>query len=408
VPEPLREKLARAQRAREKPPALGPPVETGDLTGADQGPSPAGLGGLTGSQQADARRAGVTAGGEDRAGTFFLLNRHLVCADSREEGLEVTETARALERHPWLAGLLWEAVAPDTDRYTAATALDPSGGYFIRALPGTRSRRPVQACLYLGQDRFRQQVHNVVVAEEGSELHVITGCTSSRQVERGFHVGVSEFWVRRGATLTFTMVHAWGPGVEVRPRTGIVLEEGAVFISNFICLDPVRTLQMFPTAWLRGAGARARFLSVIRAGGDSLLDTGARVVLQAPDTRAEVINRAVADDRSVVVARGELRGEFPGARGHLECQGLILSPDAAMTAVPELTALTRDLELSHEAAVGKISQEEILYLTARGLSPDEAVALIVRGFLNVSLEGLPPELEAETRRLMTPGANRPA
>ena len=92
-------------------------------------------------------------------------------------------------------------------------------------------------------------MHNVIIAEEGSELHIITGCATAAMIEReGLHIGISEFYVKKGAKITFTMIHNWAPRMAVRPRSGIIIEEGGTFLSNYVCLKPVRTLQMYPTA----------------------------------------------------------------------------------------------------------------------------------------------------------------
>lgn len=399
MPDGMKEKLARAEAARVKKPALGPDVDFSRFKD-ETAPSIMRFEDLPEDYRQDALRAGVVADESGRTGTFFQLDQHVLCARSKDEGLEVLSTTDAAARYDWLDSYLWEAVAADADRFTAATALAPTHGYFIRAKKGVKSTFPLQACLFIGENDIVQRVHNVIIAEEDSELHIITGCTTASHVKSGFHIGVSEFFVKRGARITFTMVHNWAPEVDVRPRTGVILEEGGTFISNYICLRPVKTLQLYPTAWLRGAGSRVRFQSILYAQADSLLDVGSRAVLQAPGAKAEILSRVVAKDSATVYARGHLRGEVPGIKGHLECQGLLLSPKAVISAIPELEARAEDVEMSHEAAVGKIAEEEILYLMSRGLSADEAAALIVRGFLNVRIEGLPPQLEQETRQLL--------
>nr|MDA3821077.1 SufD family Fe-S cluster assembly protein [Bacteroidales bacterium] len=263
--------------------------------------------------------------------------------------------------------------------------------YFIRALPGVKTEHPVQSCLYIAKEGFSQNVHNIVIAEEGSELHIITGCATAPHLMSGLHVGVSEFYVKKGAKLIFTMIHDWGEKINVRPRTAIEVEENGLVVSNYISLRPVGSLQMYPTIYLNGKGAVARFNSVLVANKGGFLDVGSRVVLNAPDTRAEIISRAITYGGSII-ARGDLVGKVPGIKAHLECKGLILK-DGLMHAIPELRAYVPGVEMSHEAAVGKIDQREIEYLMARGLDEDEAVSTIVRGFLNVDIEGLPVTLK---------------
>ncbi len=398
--ESLAEKLNRARTALEKDATYGPRVDLDAYILHGEDPGIRTLAELPEDHKDAARAAGIVADEAGRSGTFFQTDHSVICASTKQSGLAVMSTTDARGQYPWVDGLLWEAVQPDADKYTAVTALDPTSGYFVRTEPGVKTTWPVQACLFIGRQDLVQRVHNVIVAEEDSELHIITGCTTAPDVHGAMHIGVSEFFVRRGATITFTMVHNWAPEVYVRPRTGIILEEGATFISNYISLREVDSLQMYPTAYLRGRGARVRFSSVIYGLGTSRFDIGARAVLEAPDSRAEILSRVIADDRAEIVARGALDGRAPDIKGHLECQGLLVSNDARIIAIPELAATRQDVDLSHEAAVGRIAEEEIQYLMARGIDPDEATSLIVRGFLNVDIEGLPPDLEAETRRLM--------
>ena len=178
--------------------------------------------------------------------------------------------------------------------------------------------------------------------------------------------------------------------INVRPRTVIRVAEGGTLISNYVCLKPVGSLQMFPTTYLEGEGAVARFNSILVAGRGSHMDVGSRVVLSAPHTRAEIISRGITAG-GTLIARGNLIGKVAGVKAHLECKGLILN-DGLMHAVPELQGFVPGVEMSHEAAVGKIDQREIEYLMARGLDEETAVSTIVRGFLNVDIEGLPPGL----------------
>jgi Fe-S cluster assembly scaffold protein SufB len=204
-------------------------------------------------------------------------------------------------------------------------------------------------------------------------------------------MGISEFYVKKGGKLTFTMIHNWGDDTAVRPRSAGVLEEDAVFLSNYVLLKPVKDLQMYPSIALNGAGAVARFNSVIVAPEGSYVDCGNRIELNAPNTRAEIIARTLTTG-GTIINRGFIGASSVPARGHLECKGLILG-GGRIHAIPELDATIDGVELSHEAAVGKIAQEEIEYLMARGLDEDEATATIVRGFLNVEMEGLPQELQ---------------
>lgn len=345
-------------------------------------------------EPADARQfldVGIDIHEKARIGTFIQKDKSVIHCKTRQDGIEVMSISRAREKHPWLSDYMWKNISPDTDKFILQAKKNAHEGYFIRALAGVKAKDPIQSCLYLSEEKFSQNVHNVVVAEQGSELHIITGCATAPHVKSGLHIGVSEFYVKKDAKLTFTMIHDWGEKINVRPRTVIRVEEGGTIISNYISLKPVGSLQMFPTTYLNGKGAVARFNSILVAGPGSFLDVGSRIVLDAPDTRAEIISRAISSG-GYIVARGELVGKVSGIKAHLECHGLILN-DGLMQAVPELIAYVPGVEMSHEAAVGKIEQQEIEYLMARGLDEEEAISTIVRGFLHVDIEGLPLDLK---------------
>lgn len=321
------------------------------------------------------------------------MDHSVIHEGSHQEGLEIMSITSALEKHDWLKDYFWKTVPVNMDKYTAAAHLAPHHGYFIRSLPGAKSIFPLQACLFIGKKGLGQNVHNVIIAEEGSELNIITGCTTAKHIKEGLHIGISEFYVKKGARISFTMIHSWAEEVMVRPRTATIVEEGGVFLSNYICLKPVKSLQMYPVSRLVGPGAMARYNSILYAHPGSHLDVGSRVILSAPQTRAEVIARTISSGGEII-ARGHLVGEVPGIKAHLECRGLILK-DGLIHAIPELEGKVADIDMSHEAAVGKIAQEEIEYLMARGLSAEEATAAIVRGFMDVGIMGLPGHLAKE-------------
>jgi len=389
---PDSELTKKAVAAKDKAASLGPDIDLKSYsTEVEERDLLTDLGELPKDDREQIRHVGVKEEIEERSGTFIQIDDSVVYSETSEEGIEIMGMPEALEKYDWLDEYWWNAVPVDTDKYTAAVELDFGGGYFIRAKRGHRARMPVQSCLYLSTDSLAQRVHNVVIVEEGAELHVITGCANSTDLRKALHMGVSEFYVKRGGKLSFTMIHNWKRDLAVRPRSASVVEEGGVLVSNYICLEPAGSLQMYPTAYLAGRGAVARFYSLLLASPGSELDVGGRVHLQAEEARAEIISRAITTGGRII-ARGEMIGSAPRVKGHLECDGLILSDDGIIHAVPELRGELVDVDLSHEAAVGKVSQEEIEYLMARGLSADEATATIIRGFLDVKIEGLPDEL----------------
>jgi Fe-S cluster assembly scaffold protein SufB len=387
----------KAAGAKNKKAKIGPDIDIDSYS--VEAPVHENIKDLTSLSEADKERmilAGVDTKESERSGTFIQKDSSPIYAFSHDKGLEVIPIKEALEKHDWVKDYYWKLISADTDKFTARAHLDLHNGYVIRALPGSKVTFPVQACLYLEKEGSSQNIHNIIIAEEGSELHIINGCATAAHVTKGLHIGVSEFYVKKNAKLSFTMIHHWADKMMVRPRSVTRVEEGGLFLSNYVSMKPLQSIQAYPTTYLNGKGAVARFYSLLVGSPGSELDIGGRVFLRGEDTRAEIVSRAITNGGNII-ARGDLIGEVPGVKGHLECHGLILK-GGFMHAIPELTGKVDGVEMSHEAAVGKIAQEEIYYLMSRGLTEDEATATIVRGFLNVDIPGLPPKLKSEIDR----------
>ena len=388
-----------AQKATAKAAVLGPDIDLDDYDRSDLAHAAMSEQDLQNLPQAEQERlimSGLDLTEKERGGTFLQKDSNVVHCKSKNEGIEVIPIKQALEKYDWIWDYYWKLASPDTDKYTASAELNLQDGYMIRALPGAKSIYPIQACMYIDKDGHQQLVHNIVIAEEDSELHIISGCATSPHLKRGVHIGVSEFYVKKNAKLSFTMIHNWAEDMKVRPRSVGQVEEGGLFMNNYICMKPVKSLQMYPTTHLVGDNSVARFYSIIVGAPGSEYDVGGRVYLKKPGTRAEVIARTISNGGDIV-ARGHLIGEVPGVKAHLECKGLILN-GGRIHAIPELEGHSEGVEMSHEAAVGKIAQEEIMYLMSRGLSEDEAVSTIVQGFLSLDIPDLPPQLKAEIDR----------
>ncbi len=339
-------------------------------------------------------QAGIDFEMKNRCGTYIQMDQNIVHAECAEEGIEVLSYKRGMEKYDWLKEYAWKVVSAEKDEVTkyVAAQKDPKG-YVIIAHKGSNNVLPIQACLYLGREQI-QHVHNIIIAEEGAELHIISGCASGAHVGNGgAHYGISEFYVKKNAKISFTMIHNWSENVEVYPRSASIVEENGVFLSNYVCMQPVKKVQMYPTANLKGENWVARFSSVVIATPGSTMDLGSRAILEGTGASAELITRAITKG-GTIISRGHINGKTAGTRGHLECKGLILR-DGVIYAIPEIEGSVVGTELSHEAAVGKLAQEEIEYLMSRGLDEDEATATIIRGFLDVKISGLPEALQKQ-------------
>ncbi|MDD1677504.1 MAG: SufD family Fe-S cluster assembly protein, partial [Methanomicrobiales archaeon] len=279
--------------------------------------------------------SGIEVSQANRCGSYLQMNQDVVHATCSESGIEVLSIADALAKYDWLKEYSWNVVAKDKDEYTqyVAAQKDPRG-YVIIAHTGSKNILPIQACLYLGREQI-QHVHNIIIAEEGAELHIISGCASGSHVGKGgAHYGISEFYVGKNAKISFTMIHTWNEDIEVYPRSASRVDDNGTFLSNYVCMQPVRKVQMYPTATLRGENAVARFSSVIIATPTSYLDVGSRAILEGKGSSAELVTRAITRG-GTIISRGHIHGKVAGTKGHLECKGLILE-NGRIYAIPEI------------------------------------------------------------------------
>jgi len=396
--EEVKSRLEKAKNAENKKAAVGDDVDLSKYESqTTQKPKHVPTSSIPAEDRMKILATGVTLDDvSQRSGTFVQIDNAPMHTAASQEGIEVMATSQALAKYAWLKDYYWKAVEVDADKYTAHVELNNADGYFMRALPGVKSVFPVQACLYLARGKSIQDVHNIIIAEEGSELHIITGCSTAGH-EPGLHLGISEFYIKKSAKVTFTMIHSWSHDTEARPRTGAIIEQDGLFLSNYVIMRPVKSIQLYPSARCVGENATVRFNNVLVATAGSKIDAGSRAFLNARGAKTEMIARTISTGGDII-SRGYIEGNEPDVKGHLECRGLILGDRGSIHAIPELKGNRAGVDLSHEAAVGKIAEEEVEYLMARGLTKDEATAAIIRGFLKVDIQGLPAMLNEEMRK----------
>ena len=356
----------------------------------------------------EAQKIGLEVQEKNRSATFMHINQETVASKVNElyEGkLELMDIKTALQKYPWLEEYRWKLVKKDKDEYTRKVAEDYSGGYFMRILKDAEITFPLQSCMLITQKNLEQRVHNIIIAEENSKAHIITSCLQHSSVPQAAHLGVSEIYVKKGAMLNFTMVHQWSEQTLVRPRSGAQIDDNATFVSNYVCMRPVRDLQMYPVAYCKGINSRVSFNTILYGQKNSQIDSGSKAVLTGKDSKAEMVSRAISREGSNLIVRGMIEGHVPDCKGHQECKGLIMDNNSFMQSTPELIATKKGVEITHEAAVGKISEKEITYLMTRRLSREQAVPLIIRGFMDVDILGLPDALNSEIKAIVDSSAN---
>ena len=351
----------------------------------------------------EAQKAGIEQDEKTRSATFFHLDQDTVQAKVNElfEGkIELQDVKTALKKNTQLEEYMWKLVDKNKDEFTRKVAADFSGGYFMRILPGAEITFPLQSCLMITKRNLEQKVHNIIIAEENSNAHIITSCLQHSTVENASHLGISEIYVKKGAALNFTMIHQWSENTLVRPRTAVEIADNASFVSNYVCMRPVRDMQMYPVAYCNGDDSRVSFNSILYGHKNSQLDIGSKAVLNGKGSKAEMVSRAISREGSKMIIRGLIEGNNADCKGHLECRGLLMDDASFMQSIPELIARKKGVEITHEAAVGKISEKEVAYLMTRKLSRDEATSLIIRGFMDVGILGLPEALSSEIKRII--------
>jgi Fe-S cluster assembly scaffold protein SufB len=340
---------------------------------------------------------GIDSKEQSKAGTYVQFDNSVIYK-KLHSNLELLSLEEAVQDERFVQDYYWKLIDVGQDKFTASAKLFGKAGYVIVTKPGQVVDMPVQTCLFIKSPVSFQAPHNVVVADEGSTVHVVTGCGIVPE-SVGLHVGITEFYVKKGATVTFTMIHDWAPTTHVRPRTAAVVEEGGVFISSYVNLSSkgLASFQSYPSVHLKGDRARAFLSSLVLGKASSDIDLGSSVLITGRESKAEIVSKSISKDDSKIVARAKIQAKASGSKGHIECRGLMLSDTSRITAVPELDSTAKDVELTHEAAVGRLAEEEIFYLMSKGLKRDEAISVLVRGFLEVKVPGLPPILERQIK-----------
>lgn len=272
-------------------------------------------------------------------------------------------------------------------------------GYLISSAKGSQSS--VQTCFLTSQSGFEQNVRNVIVAEENSQLDIFTGCLSNAHVKGNIHNAITDMFVGKGATLTFNMIHSWGETSTVLPKTRIHVEEGGVFISNYVVWEKVKEIRSNPQAFVK-KGGKAVMQSLVYSHPDNVLDIGGKIFLEGSESSGEILSSVVSEGGEYKTVT-EITGEGDNSRGHIECNAVLLENAGQVETVPLLKAKNSSVQLSHEASIGKISREEIQYLQTKGLNEDQARELIVKGFVNDSVKKMPESVQEKIESMMASG-----
>lgn len=326
-------------------------------------------------------------------GTFMVLDHTVLEKNSKIKGLHVIPLNEAFEQYSHVKDrLFFHLVDREKNEFTRLAAGSEPVGYYVLVDEGVRIEEPMQAAFLFGGTDPVQIIHNIIELRPGAMLNIVNGCTTSSGCHTGRHIGITETYLGRDSSLGYTMLHNWGKDMEVFPVGAAMVEEGAQYLSNYVAMTSVKKIVSYPTAFVK-SHATARFYSIIYAREASCFDTGAKTVLEGDGAGGEIISRVVSEG-GTVISRQMISGNTKGSIGHMECSGLLLNEKGVIHSVPELRGEHPDINLSHEAAIGRISDEELSYLMTRGLTEDQARSLIIRGFLDIKIHGLPLKVQA--------------
>lgn len=340
--------------------------------------------------------AGVTAQYESEV--VFHRNRE----DLEAQGVLFTDMDTALREYPELVKKYFGKIIPPNDnKFSALNSSVWSGGSFIYVPPGVEVEMPLQAYFRINAENMGQFERTLIIADEGSKVHYIEGCSAPVYTSDSLHSAVVEIVVKPNAHVTYTTIQNWSSNVFnlVTKRAWVEAEGHMEWIDGNI---GSRLTMKYPAIWLAGPKATGEVLSVAYAGKGQHQDTGAKMVHLAPETTSKIISKSISKDGGRSSYRGLVRVEDGayGCKSHVQCDALILDDDSVSDTYPYMEIGMRDAQIGHEATVSKVADEQLFYLMSRGLSEEQAIGMIVNGFIEPVTRTLPMEYAVEWSRLI--------
>lgn len=309
----------------------------------------------------------------------------------------------AVRKYPDLvkSHFMTDCVPASDHKFAMLHAAVWSGGTFIYVPPGVRVTIPLQAYFRLNAERAGQAEHTLIIVDEGAYAEYIEGCSAPLFGSYSLHTGCVELYVKEGAHLKYSSIENWSRDIfNLNTKRALVDKGGTIeWLSGNMgsC-----TTMLYPCSVLRGEGARSSHFGVAFAGPGQNQDIGAKVIHAAPRTYSVVNSKSISRGGGVSSYRGLVRAtaSAAGAKSHVNCDALILDRDSVSNTYPFMRVDTGSADVAHEATVGRISEEQIFYLTSRGLSEEAAVRMIVGGFVGPVVGRLPLEYAVELQKLI--------
>jgi Fe-S cluster assembly protein SufB len=340
--------------------------------------------------------AGVTAQYESEV--VYHRNRE----DLEAQGVLFCDMDTALREYPDLVKQYFGKVIPANDnKFASLNTATWSGGSFIYVPPGVKVEMPLQAYFRINSENMGQFERTLIIADEGAQVHYIEGCSAPVYTSDSLHSAVVEIIVKPSARVTYTTIQNWSNNVYnlVTKRARVEAEGHMEWIDGNI---GSRLTMKYPAVWLVGPKASGEVLSVAYAGPGQHQDAGAKMVHAAPETTSTIISKSISKDGGRTSYRGLVKFE-EGARkskSFVRCDALLLDDLSRSDTYPSIEVGEQDAQIGHEATVSKVGDDQLFYLMSRGLSEQQAMSMIVNGFIEPVTRTLPMEYAVEWSRLI--------
>lgn len=328
---------------------------------------------------------------------------HNVRKEVAAQGVVYTDIESAMngEYADMVRSHFMKLVKPADHKFAALHGAVWSGGSFVYVPPGVSVEIPLQSYFRLNAPGAGQFEHTLIIVDEGADLHFIEGCSAPKYNVANLHAGCVELFVEKKARLRYSTIENWSKNMyNLNTKRALVKEGGTIeWVSGSF---GSHVSYLYPMSILKGKGARMEFTGITFAGKGQNLDTGAKVVHAAPETSSYINTRSISKDGGISTFRSSvaMTKEAENSKSAVSCQSLMLDDISRSDTIPAMDIRTKNADVGHEAKIGRISDEAVFYLMSRGISEEEARAMIVSGFAdNVSKE-LPLEYAVEMNNLI--------
>jgi Fe-S cluster assembly protein SufB len=327
---------------------------------------------------------------------------HQIREDLEEQGVIFLDTDTGLRTHPELFREYFGSVIPAGDnKFSALNSAVWSGGSFIYVPPGVHVDIPLQAYFRINTENMGQFERTLIIVDEGAYVHYVEGCTAPIYSSDSLHSAVVEIIVKKGGRCRYTTIQNWSNNVYNLVTKRAKAEEGATMEWVDGNLGSKVTMK-YPAVWLMGEHAKGEVLSIAFAGEGQHQDAGAKMVHLAPYTSSTIISKSVARGGGRTSYRGlvQVNPRAHHSRSTVKCDALLVDTISRSDTYPYVDVRNDEVTMGHEATVSKVSEDQLFYLMSRGLSEDEAMAMVVRGFVEPIARELPMEYALELNRLI--------